>query len=435
MRSMAELTYHYGLKVQIYPSPRQREIIGLNCNISRFIYNKMIEINLELYHLKQVKGVYIKQVDDRINQLNKRLKTLAEMKNCYPFLYDTRIDSNAIANAKRNYRAAWNMYRKIHAQQPKFHKKTATASYQTSTNYAPNADMTPFSGSARFVGLNHLNLPKLGVVKITGSQARLLKRKSDIRIGTITIIKDNDNKYYASLSLGSDTPFVKTLPATNKNVGVDLNIDNFLTTSDGTMVENPKFYRKSIEKLQKAQRIMSRRQTVALKSHRKLRDCKNYQKARLQVAKISKHVFNQRKNFIDSVVIYLLRNYDVIVAEDLLGKNMLKNHALAMSISDVGWRQFLNRMAQKAQMHGKTFIMVDPKNTTQKCSACGHIMGTDDTEKLTLKERAWECPKCHTQHIRDWNAAINILNRGLKTLTIGKQRIHEDSAMVTNAVV
>src|SRR5699024_6678460 len=98
-------------------------------------------------------------------------------------------------------------------------------------------------------------------------------------------------------------------------------------------------------------------------------------------------------------------------------KNMLKNHALAMSISDVGWRTFIGMLEYKAPMYGRTFIEVDPAYTTQQCSECNFRMGTNNTRKLTLKDREWTCPNCGTHHIRDWNASKNILAKGLIELS------------------
>ena len=81
---------------------------------------------------------------------------------------------------------------------------------------------------------------------------------------------------------------------------------------------------------------------------------------------------------------------------------------------DVGWRTFLNMLDYKSKLYGKVFVTVDPKNTTQTCSNCGFVMGTGGTEKLTLSDRKWTCPHCGIHHIRDWNAAKNILQRGLQ---------------------
>lgn len=93
---------------------------------------------------------------------------------------------------------------------------------------------------------------------------------------------------------------------------------------------------------------------------------------------------------------------------------MLKNHALTMSISDAGWRTFITMLECKAKMYDKTYVLVNPRYTTQICHNCGYRMGSDNrSHKLTLNDRSWICPQCHKLHIRDINAAINILNKGL----------------------
>ena len=149
----------------------------------------------------------------------------------------------------------------------------------------------------------------------------------------------------------------------------------------------------------------------AKKEMRHLKSASNYQKQRLLVARIMKEIMNRRKNFLHNQSKALINNHDLVIAEELRSKNMMKNHALASSIQDNGWRTFLSMMTYKAKMYGKEFITVNPKNTTQTCHVCGHIM--KGAEKLTLKDRDWVCPACGSYHIRDVNAAINILHKGL----------------------
>lgn len=125
---------------------------------------------------------------------------------------------------------------------------------------------------------------------------------------------------------------------------------------------------------------------------------------------------NQRHNFLQQISTALIKNHDLVVAEELRSKNMLKNHALALSISDVGWRTFLGMLAYKAKLYGRRFITINPRNTTQTCRDCGFVMGTNGTDKLTLDDREWTCPNCGVHHIRDWNAAKNILDKGIAKL-------------------
>ncbi|MBQ6518240.1 MAG: transposase [Anaerolineaceae bacterium] len=95
-------------------------------------------------------------------------------------------------------------------------------------------------------------------------------------------------------------------------------------------------------------------------------------------------------------------------------KNLLKNHKLALSISEVGWSDFQSKLEYKSNVYGRTFIKVPPHNATQTCSVCGYV--NKGAKKLTLKNREWVCPKCGTYHVRDYNAAKNILAKGLAIL-------------------
>ncbi|WP_252898325.1 transposase [Apilactobacillus ozensis] len=157
--------------------------------------------------------------------------------------------------------------------------------------------------------------------------------------------KDSYNKYTISLQLASDTPFVEKLAKTDSQVGIDLNTDNFLTVSDKahTVIDNPRYYRTIKTKLAKAQRKLSRKQRRAIKEHRNLKLSKNYQKQRLLIARLHEKIRHQRNNFLNIISTRLINNHDLIVAENLKSSNMLKNHALAMSIADVGWRTFLEK--------------------------------------------------------------------------------------------
>ncbi|URL83332.1 transposase [Limosilactobacillus fermentum] len=412
MKSMAQMECHYGLKVRIYPSDRQKKIIKINSDASRFIYNEMVAINKELMQLRRVK-LPIDIVQDRIKQLTMR-QNAKQMSNHYQFLEDKRIDSLTKANAIQNYRKAWNAFRKVHATGvPKFHRKSYHWRYQTNCQYPGQKTALLTNGTVCFLDNSHVKVPKIGLLRVAGSQARLLKRICETRIGTVTLTKDSADRFFLSMQLASDTPFVNWPQNTGKQIGIDLNTENFLTTSNGDTVANPRYYRIIKGRLAKAQRILSRRARRAKQEHRPLRTSKNYQKQRLLVAKLHAQVFERRRDFLHNVSTTLIKNHDFVAAEELRSKNMLKNHALAMSIADVGWRTFLGMLAYKAELYHRQFLTVDPKNTTQACHECGFVMGTAGTEKLTLADREWTCPKCHAHHVRDHNAAQNILTKGI----------------------
>lgn len=415
MKSMAKMKYHYGLKMRCYPSDQQKQLIKINSDASRFIYNEMVAIVKELMQLRRVK-LPIDTVQDRIKQLTMR-QNAKQMSNHYQFLEDERIDSLAKANAIQNYRKAWNAFRKVHsAGVPKFHRKSYRWRYQTNCQYPGQKTALLTNGTVCFLDNSHVKVPKIGLLRVAGSQARLLKRMRETRIGTVTLTKDSADRFFLSMQLASDESFVEASKADHGHIGIDLNTDNFLTDSEGNIVPNPRYYRTIKGKLVKEQRILSRRQRRAKKEHRSLRDSKNYQKQRLLVAKLHAKVMNQRHNFLQQISTALIKNHDLVVAEELRSKNMLKNHALALSISDVGWRSFLGMLAYKADLYGRQFITVSPRNTTQTCHNCGFVMGINGTVKLTLADRKWTCPNCGTHHIRDWNAAKNILDKGIAKL-------------------
>lgn len=414
MKSIAKMKYHYGLKMRCYPSDQQKQLIKVNSDASRFVYNEMVAIGKELTQLRRVK-LPIDTVQDRIKQLTLR-RNAKQMSNHYQFLEDKRIDSLAKANAIRNYHKAWNAFRKVRtAGVPKFHQKSYRWRYQTSCQYPGQKIALLTNGTVCFLDKHYIKAPKIGRLKVAGSQARLLDHNSAIRIGTVTLTKDAADRFFISLQLASDTPFVQAKQANHEHIGIDLNTENFLTDSQGHVVPSPRYYRTIKGKLAKEQRTLSRRQRRAKKEHRPLWKSRNYQKQRLLVARLHIKVMAQRYNFLQQISTALIKNHDLVVAEELRSKNMLKNHALALSISDVGWRSFLNMLtykADKADLYGRQFITINPRNTTQMCNDCGFVMGTNNTKKLTLADREWNCPHCGVHHIRDWNAAKNILDKG-----------------------
>jgi len=385
MKRMSSLAYHFGLKVRFYPSSKQKKIIKLNYDAQRFVYNSYVGRNRNNYRAKGYLAVRQYQV--------------------MPFAF----------SVLNNYETKHN-YRKLGHGIPTFHKKRSDWSYQTNCQYPKQTEAFLDNGTARFIDAKHVKLPKLGVVRIASFRKLIKERLLNhipTRIGTVTIKKTADDQFYLSMQLGSDIAFVKELPKTQSQIGIDLNLDNFLTASNGAMVANPRFYRKTKKKLAHAQRVLSRRQRRAKKEGRNLRLAKNYQKQRLAVAKLHDKIRRQRNDFLQVLSTALIKNHDLVVAEELRSKNLLKNHALSQAISDVGWRSFLNMLAYKADLYGKEFKTIDPKYTTQRCHQCGSIMGQNGYKKLTLKDREWTCPICQTHHIRDWNAAVNILEKGL----------------------
>lgn len=417
MNTMKNMPYHYGLRVRLYPSFKQKTVIKHNSDAARFVYNKCVAIGRELHELRKVK-TYIEPVQDRINFLESQFKSSTGMSNMAPFLNCDDIDSQAKQNAIQNYNAAWNMFRKVHGTSiPTFHKKSYEDTYQTNAHYEKDDHSVLDGTGVRFLDASHIILPKIGRIRVKGCKKHIqaiLNRKADTRIGTVTVTKESDGNCYVSFQLASDEPFVCIPEKTGKNIGIDLNLRNFCMDSDGAVVNNPR-YKKSLQnKLAKAQRKLSRMEAAAKKAGRPLRKSRNYQKQRVKVAKLHSHIANQRNDFLHCLTKQYIESQDIVVMEDLNVKNMLKNHSLANAISDAGWGKFRQMMSYKGDLYQKTVLFVDPKYTTQTCSACGYILKLE--ERLTLNDEDWVCPECGTYHVRDKNAASNILMRGMKIL-------------------
>ena len=184
--------------------------------------------------------------------------------------------------------------------------------------------------------------------------------------------------------------------------GFDLGIKDFAIFDDGTVIENPKFFRKSQKKLAREQRLLSKMEKTS----------KNYAEKKLKIAKLHEHIKNQRKDFQHKVSSRITDENQVIISEDLNVKGMLKNHKLAKSIQDASFGTFCNMIKYKSEQKQRINLKIDRFFPSSKlCHCCGFKY-----KGLKLEERFWTCPECGTYLDRDENAAINILNEGMKIL-------------------
>jgi putative transposase len=183
--------------------------------------------------------------------------------------------------------------------------------------------------------------------------------------------------------------------------------------STGEQVGNPRFLRKHEKKLAKAQRRLAK----------KKKGSKNRTKARLKVARLHARIADRRKDYqhkLSTRIVHSLpapqAGFQVICVESLSVKDMLGNHCLAKSISDVGWGELVRQLEYKAQWYGRTLVKIDKwYPSSKRCSHCGHVL-----DSLSLDARFWLCPECKTFHDRDINAANNVLAAGLAVSACGE---------------
>mgnify|MGYP001747957319 CR=1 FL=1 len=234
-----------------------------------------------------------------------------------------------------------------------------------------------------------LKLPRIGRVHCMEDVA---KRVGGAKVLRMTI-SQRAGRWYASLTVErEDKPAERTQKC--GAVGVDLGVKNLATLSDGTVIENPRYLRKSERRLKKAQQELSR----------KTKGSNRRAKAKAKVAHIHARVTNQRLDAMHKLTTQLTRKYSDISIEDLHVAGMVKNHHLAKSISDAAFGELRRQLEYKTARSGARLHVVDRwYRSSQTCSQCGSVKA-----KLSLSERTYRCDSCGLVLDRDLNAAINI---------------------------
>ena len=357
-----------GVKFRIYPNREQKNLINQTLGCCRLIYNKGLAMRNEAY-----------QNGDKIGY-SQTSAMLTELKKSEDFAFLKTVDSIALQQSLRDLDRGFVNFFQKRASHPVFKSKHDNHQSYRTINQGDNI---------RIVG-KHIKLPKLGYVKV--------RQSMEIgHINNVTVERTPTGKYVAVLNVEFE-PVPK--PNSGGKIGIDVGIKEFYSDSNVNMVPNPKHLEKSMRKLIREQRRLSRKE----------KGSSNRNKQRVKVALVHEKITNQRNDFLQKESTMLIRENQTICIEDLKVKNMMRNHRLAKAIASVSWSKFFDMLEYKATWYGNDIIRIPTMYpSSQTCSCCGY----KNPLVKNLAVRNWECPECHTKHNRDTSAGINILSKGL----------------------
>ena len=358
-------------KLRIYPTTEQQIYFAGAFGCCRWFWNYSLNLCQETYQ-NTGKGLTRGAIQGLLPHLKKE----------YPWLSNAY--SQCLQVVALNLSTAYKNFFDKRAGYPSFKSKHG----RQSISYPQNVK----------VGEKSIKLPIIGEVKAK------VHRTFEGVVKTVTISKNSDGKYYASILVDDEKSNMDT-SADGKAIGLDVGLIDFCVTSDGSKYKNPRHLKKHELNLKRKQQKLSRKPSGS----------KTRFKARRLVAKIHSKIKRVREDFLHKLSRKIVDENQVIAVEDLHVKGMVRNHCLAKAISDAGWGMFGTMLKYKAEKDGKTYIEVDrffPSSKT--CNSC-----LNKISEMPLNVRHWDCPKCKSRNDRDVNAAKNIRDEALRFLALG----------------
>ena len=226
----------------------------------------------------------------------------------------------------------------------------------------------------------------------------LQKNRDNIRQATLTKLPCGE--YYLSILVDGD--LTHNVKESHHTIGIDLGVKDFVVTSDGEVFDNLHFKKNESKKLIRLQKQLSRKQNGS----------NNRNKARVKLAKAYKKINDKKQYYLHQVSNYLIDENQIICMENLNVKGMVRNHNLADSIQEMNFGEFRRMLEYKAQWYGRKIVFVDRFYPSSKtCNECGYVNKT-----LKLSDRVWICPDCGKIIERDYNAALNIRDEGIRMI-------------------
>ncbi len=359
-------------KIRIYPNAMQADKLAKAFGCARWYWNNSLAETQKVYQ-ETGKGLGQYALNARLPRLKQELPWLAET------------HSQVLQSVSLHMSRAFVNFFERRANYPKFKSKHQKQSIQ-------------YPQGVKIVEDCKLYLPKIGHVKA------IVHRPIIGSIKTVTVTKDPDGRYFASI-LTEDETSTPEVSFDGDILGVDVGLAHLAITSDGSKFANPKHVLRAEKNLKRKQQQLSRKQ----------KGSNSRAKAKLLVAKAHSKTSNARKDYLHKISRRLVDENQVIAVEDLHVKGMMQNHCLAKHIGDAGWGMFTNMLKYKAARAGKGYIEVNRFFASSKtCSCCLH-----QQDSMPLNIRTWTCDKCGVKHDRDINAAQNIRNEAIRMIAAG----------------
>lgn len=362
----------------IYPNLEQNILCQKTFGCSRFVYNNMLTLQ-----------------KDRHNDGEKHLsKTAANtycnnvLKNKYPFLRE--VDKFALTNAIYNLEDGFKRFFKKQSKYPKYKSK----------HKCKKAYTTNFTNNNIEIGDNYIKLPKLGNVKASVHR----RPESDWKLKSATITQNRDYTFQVSVLFEYDMEVTKAQITADSSIGLDYKSDGLYADSEGNTCDMPHYFRESAKVLAKAQR----------KLKHKVVGSNNYKKQQKAVAKIHRHIANQRKDYLQKKSTEIANQYSCVCVEDLNMKSLANSgFGNGKATLDNGYGMFLKMLEYKLDERGGILVKIDKwYPSSQICHCCGKR----HKEMKDLNLRTITCD-CGYVLDRDYNAALNIKSEGLRQLT------------------
>ena len=372
------------VKIRLYPNKTQAEQFNKLLGCYRFVYNQCLARKINSY--KET------GTSENLSSLGKFVHH--ELLKDDNFIWLREQNTKVLKQAVNDMLSAYKNFFEQHTGYPKFkskHDNRQSCRFELGAISKRN-DYTTY----------HLSLANIRNVKVRYNKktAKYLQNYHD-NIRQATLTKLPCGEYHLSILIDGD--LISKVKETKSTVGIDLGIKDFVVTSDGEVFNNLHFKKSESNKIKRLQRQLSR----------KVAGSNNRNKARIKLAKEYKKINDKKQYYLHQVTNTLINENQVICMEDLNVKGMMRNHKLAESISEMNFGEFRRMLEYKAKWYGRIVVYVDRFYPSSKtCHNCGYIK-----KDLKLSDRQWVCPVCGKTIERDYNAACNILDEGLRILS------------------